>query len=193
MGYFYWLMSAPLPDRLDPWRAVQSGAAFEGEAALDELPRLAAAVIGADVPVRYSLRFELDGQGRALVSGSVSTVLRLTCQRCLGEVPVLVDTPIAIALVRASSDADRLGLTRIAGLPDDLDAMPVGDEPIHVMDWVEDELLLAIPQVPMHPPGLCEPDAVAVPNDDALVKAESPFAVLGALRGTKTGPGADEN
>lgn len=193
MGYFYWLMSAPLPDRLDPWRAVQSGAAFAGEAALDELPRLAAAVIGADGPARYSLRFELDGQGRALVSGRVSMALRMTCQRCLGEVPVLVDTQIAIALVRAASDADRLGLTQIAGLPDDLDAMPVGDEPIRVMDWVEDELLLAIPQVPMHPLGLCEPAAVAVPDEDALIKAESPFAVLAALRGAKAGPGADEN
>jgi uncharacterized protein len=181
-------MSAPLPEKLDPWRAVQFRATFAGEAVLDALPRLAAAASGAAGPARYTLRFEVDAQGRAVVLGRVSMALRLICQRCLGEVEVAVDAPIALGLVRAAGDPQRLGLAQVPGLPDHLDPLPLGDEPVCVMDWIEDELLLAIPQVPMHPPGHCEVGIAAAPDDGTMAQVRSPFAALAALRDKKPDP-----
>ncbi len=81
--------------------------------------------------------------------------LRLRCQRCLGEVTWQVDAPIALALVRAASESDRLGLVQVHGVADHLDPLSVGDEPISPLDLIEDELLLALPQVPRHQPGDC--------------------------------------
>jgi len=187
-------MSAPLPELLDPWRAVQFGAAFAGEAPLETFPRLVAlvneGVLRAAGSAHYALRFERDERGRAVARGRVSMVLRLTCQRCLGEVEVPVDAAIALALVRAVGEAARLGLAAVPEVPAHLDPLPLGDEPVHAMDWVEDELLLAIPQVPMHPRGHCTAGVTAVGGAVVPARPASPFAILAALQ--ERHPEADE-
>jgi len=179
-------MSALLPPQLDPWRAVKLGAAFAGSATLAELPRLAAAVLGADGPASYALRFERDETRQAVALGQVAMALRLRCQRCLGEVVYAVEAPIALALVRARSDADALGLAPAVEVAEHLDALPLGEDPIHPLDLIEDELLLALPLVPLHAVGECQP---AVPLDlaesaqaDGAAAPKNPFAVLATLK-----------
>ena len=186
-------MFASLPEQLDPWRAVQCGSAFAGEAELDALPRLQAAVNGAVGSARYALSFGRDEQGQAVVTGRVSMRLRMICQRCLGDVEVEVAAPIGLVLVRAAGERDRLGLAEMPGLPDDLDPMPLGDEPVHALDWVEDEILLALPLVPLHPSDACEAKAEAQGDEPAPERRANPFAVLAALREKPSGSGADES
>ncbi|NKN33150.1 YceD family protein [Marichromatium bheemlicum] len=185
-----------MPDRLDPWRAAQADRVFSGTVELARLPRLAEAVIGlAPVPggvseVCYRLAFARDALGFVRVSGTVQAVLRLPCQRCLGEVELAVDAPLALGLVRGEQQAERLG--------EDLDPVLVeDDEPVCPRDWIEDELLLAIPAVPRHAPGDCvapaSPESVAA--DDREVAAadvaehDNPFAILARLKS----PGRDED
>lgn len=182
-------MSAPLPDQIDPWRAVKLGSSFDGEIPLERLPRLAEAVVGAAGPVRYTLAFGRDSQGRAVARGQVSLSPTLICQRCLEPLTLAVDAPIALALVKAVSEADSLGLTAIVGVPDGLDPLPLGDEPICPLDLLEDELLLALPQIPLHPSADCPAAGLSPPPPDAAGERDNPFAVLAALRGA---PGTDE-
>ncbi len=182
-------MSAPLPDWIDPWHAVQAGASFAGIVPLDCLPRLAEAVLGSDGPCRYELAFGRDPQGRAVALGRVSMTLHLICQRCLGELAVPVDVPIALALVRVAAGADVLGLAAVDDLPEELDPMPLGRDPIRPLDLVEDELLLAVPQIPLHPAQDCRPARSQVAESPAA-RRDNPFAVLAALR--SQGPESDE-
>ena len=179
-------MSAPLPQYLDPWRAALTRAAFVGCVTLAKLPRLAEAVIGAEGPACYDLRFEQDAEGRAVVLGRVTLMARLVCQRCLGDLSYLLDVPIALALVRSAVDSDDLGLTEVPGIPDHLEPLPVmGDMPIHPLELIEDELLLAIPLVSMHGMGECQ---VEMPMDPAVADSsetdtrQHPFAVLATLK-----------
>lgn len=182
-------MSATLPDSLDPWRAVKTGLSFSGQVALRRLPRLAAVVAdhetGLEAPVNYRLRFERDQKGRAVVLGQVWTQLRLPCQRCLGEVMIEVDVPLRLGLVASEQASESLA--------DDLEPLVVGDEPLHPLDLVEDELLLAIPPVPRHDSGLCQPPAQsagssAIPVQRELIAQDEqddpphPFAALAALK-----------
>lgn len=162
------------------------------------MPRLAAAMEGlerarpeagsalegsaiADV-VSYELLFARDQKGRCIVTGRVRATLRLRCQRCLDEVGVPVDAPIALALIRREEDA--------RDLPEDLDPWIVADERLNPMDLVEDELLLALPAIPRHPLGDCaagpiEPgEAAASPGDEAAGSGarRRPFEILAALK-----------
>jgi uncharacterized protein len=179
-------MSAPLPNRLDPWRAVHQGLAYAGEADLKDLPRLAEAVLGAAGPARYRLRFGRDVQGQTVAEGQAGMAVRLTCQRCLGEVVVTLEAPIALALVRADGAADALGLEPGPAVAGPLEALPLGEGSIHPLDLIEDELLLALPLVPLHAPGECQ--AVAAPDLPDLVAPQdqggrpNPFAVLATLK-----------
>jgi uncharacterized protein len=178
-------MLAPLPQELDLRRAARLGAAFAGSATLAQLPRLAAAVVGADGPAQYRLRFDVDHLRQAVALGEVAMDLRLRCQRCLGEVGFCVAVPISLALVPAASEADGLGLDQIA-VPDQYDPLPVGDEPINPLDLIEDELLLALPLAPRHGVGECQ---AALPSDPAehtqspeISEKRNPFAVLATLK-----------
>jgi len=183
-------MSAPLPDLIDPWHAVQAGLAFAGDVPLERLPRLAEAVLGAAGPASYNIAFGRDAQGRAVVRGHVSMTLRLTCQRCLEALAVVVDVPIALALAQSATEAQALGLAAVAEVPDDLDPLPLGPDPICALDLVEDELLLAIPLVPVHPAEECRAaDPVSV--HAALERRDNPFAVLAELRGKNRAPGSN--
>jgi uncharacterized protein len=179
-------MSAPLPQSLDPWRAALTGAAFVGSVTLAELPRLAGAVIGVEGPACFDLRFEQDAEGRAVVLGRVTLMARLICQRCLGDSSYPLDVPIAWVLVKSDVDSDDLGLAEVPGIPDHLEPLPVvGDAPIHPLALIEDELLLAIPLVPMHRAGECQAEMPVNLAGAEIGEADTrqhPFAVLATLK-----------
>ncbi|WP_295390282.1 YceD family protein [uncultured Thiodictyon sp.] len=179
-------MFAPLPQELDLWRAVRLGAAFAGSATLAQLPRLAAAVVGADGSAHYTLAFERDEARQAVAMGRVAMDLRLRCERCMGEVGLSLDLPIALALVRAVSQTDTLGLDRLPEVADQYDPLPVGEAPINPLDLIEDELLLALPLAPIHEVGECQaalpPDSTDSAQAGAVDEKKNPFAVLAALK-----------
>lgn len=162
------------------------------------MPRLAAALAGSErggasvdekldaaTPgdaARYELRFGRDRQGRSVVLGRVQARLRLPCQRCLEEVEIPVDAPIALALIRRDEDA--------LDLPEHLDPWLVTEDRLNPLDLVEDELLLAVPQIPRHPAGMCGPglsagDRIKAPASDTDAGSDAtrrPFAILASLK-----------
>ncbi|WP_170164848.1 YceD family protein [Thiocapsa rosea] len=172
--------------------------AFNGDVLLSAMPRLAAAMdalerapteadsanaqtVAADA-AHYELLFARDREGRCIVTGRVRATLKMRCQRCLDEVEVPVDAPIALALIRRDEDA--------LELPEDLDPWMVVDERVDPMEFVEDELLLAVPAIPRHPLGACS--AGPIEGDDAAASAgvgaagsdgkRRPFEMLAALK-----------
>jgi uncharacterized protein len=111
--------------------------------------------------------------------------VKLTCQRCLGELKEELDVPIAWALLRSVGDCDDLGLAEVPGIPDHLEPLPLGEGDIHPLELIEDELLLAIPLVPMHRAGECQAEIPVSLNDDeigASSTSQHPFAVLATLK-----------
>jgi uncharacterized protein len=194
MRYFCALMSGAPTDRIDPWRACRRELVFSGEATLSEMPRLGEAIVqfgrgavektthrgsgdaarGAD----YTLHFMRDRQGRFVVKGHVRALLRLRCQRCLDEVEIPVDTEISLALIRRDEQA--------LDLPEHLDPWLVADDALSPLEIVEDELLLAIPQVPRHPGSCRRPSGSAEADmsrrDAAPDGARGPFAGLAVLK-----------
>jgi uncharacterized protein len=175
--------------RVDPWRAVAGEEEFEGGAVASDLPRLADALstLGGEAvwPVRYRLRFGRDSEARAVVTGRVALTLRLVCQRCLGAVRIPLDLPLALVLLRSESEGQDLA--------DHLDPVVVEGGGIRPLDLVEDELLLAIPQFPLHVAGGCETPVPATTGAAAPAsRRENPFAVLRGLQAPRPDPGEGE-
>ncbi|MEO7072797.1 MAG: YceD family protein [Rhodanobacter sp.] len=125
--------------------------------------------------VAYTLDFGRDTLLEGFVDVHAEAALNLTCQRTLEPfvLPISVDT--------------RLGLIRDeeqeASLPPDCEPLLVSaDGQLSLADVIEDELLLALPLVPINPDSAL-PDALA--QVDAGVEAEhqdNPFAVLRGLK-----------
>ena len=173
-------MLSHMPELADPWRLIDLRKRFSGELAQKVFPRLMEVAEQSDSAVEYVLNFDKDGDSHAIVEGEVKTVLNLACQRCFEPVAVTVESSFVLGLVTTEAEAERL--------PESLDPVVVGEEPIKLQDWLEDELLLSIPQFPMHEPDQCHAEFKAeAPSfeDDDGIKPDNPFAALAALKETK--------
>jgi uncharacterized protein len=175
-GYKYnWrLMSSTLPDLLDPWRAVDSRSVFAGRLPLTSLPRLRALLLDSAGDVSFRLAFSRDEEHRAVLYCEVSAALKLRCQRCLEALEHQVGSSMALALV-SGTDEERQ-------LPERYEPLPASETPIRPRDLIEDELLLGLPQIPMHDPDVCtamDPDAEEARTQSGKA---NPFAVLAELK-----------
>jgi uncharacterized protein len=170
-------MSSRLPEYVDPWRAADLGKTFSGRAAIADLPRLVEVVMSPEGEVELTLIFGRDENKRACIQGSVRATLNLECQRCLGAMDFSVEAEVNLALVESSAQAERL--------PESYDPLLVEEPRIRLLDIVEDELLLAIPQIPRHPLGACNTSYMAPEpqlSESGAAEKVNPFAVLAELK-----------
>lgn len=165
------MQTPSLPSRIDPWRLTAEGGRLEGSLALAALPRLVAELNRTDGVASVVLAAGIDRQGVRFIRGALQTGIELVCQRCLGPLRLALDVTVSLGLVRSEAEADRL--------PEDYEPLLVPEGTIHVADLVEDELLLALPQIPRHEDvGDCEANGYRAPG---RVEQDQPFAALAPL------------
>lgn len=166
-------MSEALPSRVDAMRLAARGASLDNVTPVAAMTRLGDALADASGTVESQLVFTRDAQGRTVIDGRAHAVLQLVCQRCLQSMPFEVDVAVRVAVVGDDGEAQALAA----------DAEPViGDSgEVSPLALVEDELILALPLVPLHAADAgCRAPADAPPA--AAVRRENPFAVLKRLK-----------
>jgi len=163
-----------VPETLDAWRQVTARRGIEGRVPLASLRRLASLLEAPEGEVTFSLDFDRDSFGVAYVEVRADAELPLVCQRTLERfmLPVRIDQ--RMGLIRDEAEE--------AALPPGYEALlvdPSGE--LATLDLVEDELILAVPVVPVRPGSEAVEQEWA---DDEVVEAETPnpFAALAALK-----------
>lgn len=154
-------------------RLVEAGAP---EAPADAWPAVRWHLSGLCKPV-------LGGEAEVWLHLRVQAQVRPTCQRCLQPVSIDLDIDRPFRFVRDEAQAAELDA-------DSDDDVLVLSRRFDVQEWVEDELLLALPIVPLHeacPEPLPLGDA---PAEEAPPERPNPFAVLQALKGKTPGSGS---
>jgi uncharacterized protein len=174
-------MSKRFPGRFDPWRYADLGKVIGGELPLEVFSRLSACLLRPEGDVSFELAFTRDQERRAILSGWLKTVFSLQCQRCLEEVCLPVDIRLSVAFVQGLDEAEML--------PEEFDPCLVEEDQVTFKDLIEDELLLAMPQVAMHQPGACNTPAAGgaekTPGTSSGQERENPFTVLAELKRNK--------
>ena len=168
------LMSANVPEILDVWRMVAAKRSFEGRVPLAALERLQGLLSDTEGDTGFVLQFDTDPLLKlAYVELQVDAVLPLECQRSLRRFLFPVNFVQKLGLIRDEADE--------SALPEEYEALLVPEDGmLRLLDLVEDELVLAVPAVPV------DPDSVAVerdwaPPEEELAKA-NPFAGLASLK-----------
>ena len=140
--------------------------------------RLCGALADGSGEVRYRLDFGRDDLGTDYVDVHAQAPLTMICQRTLEPfvLPVTVDN--RLGLIRRERDE--------AGLPPGCEPLLVPDDcRWHPADVIEDELLLALPLVPVNPDSSL-PEALAdrgePEQDEAQAQENNPFAILRELK-----------
>ncbi|MEJ2384110.1 MAG: YceD family protein [Xanthomonadales bacterium] len=176
-------MSRDFPDIVDPWKAADGRRAFGGTVPLARLERLTALLApdgagGIDWgEAAFEAVFGYDEQGLVTIRVSVRAELPLVCQRSLEIYLEPVDRMSTVAVITDIGEQE--------SLPDVYEPVLVEDRRLALASLVEEELLLAVPQVPRKP-GAGEPE---LPADVSLESASEdhnepvhkPFAGLAGL------------
>lgn len=189
-----------LPEKLDVKAFIEAAAQLTGETPVKDLPRLASAASPeADLAGMPTVRWQATGRPVPQRVGEPELWLDLDahaevdmeCQRCLHPVRERMTVSRSIRFARDEAEAARLDADS------DEDVLAVSRQ-FHLLELVEDELIMAQPIVPRHVE--CPTDIVSLMNDDtetpvpgvAPAKADEvesgkeskphPFAALAALK-----------
>lgn len=145
-------MSREFPDWVDPWKAADGRRTFQGTMPLKWMKRLSPLLApvdqgadpGAEWPdARFSATFGHDREGTVTVNIEVEAALPLVCQRSLETYLEQVSRHSELAVLESLEAQDLV--------PEHYEPVLAEHGRLALLDLVEDELLLAVPQVPRNP------------------------------------------
>ena len=162
-----------VPEAVDAWRMVAARREFEGRIPLATMVRLRDSLLQPEGDARYVLAFGIDALKVPFAELRIEAELPLECQSSLQRFLLPVRLVQRLGLIRDEADE--------AALPEEYEALLIdADGMLKPAELVEDELILALPVVPV------SPDAEAVERDFAPTAEEtaqaSPFAALAGLK-----------
>lgn len=132
----------PLPRQIDVRRLIIAGAEITAQEPLKSFPRFSDMLESDEGVVEVELRFYIDEQGTKRIDGVLHSEVSVLCQRCLGPMPLVLDSEFRVAVVWSDEEAGRV--------PRSLDPHIVGDEPDDLRPLLEDELIVSLPFVSFH-------------------------------------------
>lgn len=166
-------MSAPAV--IDSFEFARNGEKLSGTLPVAHFSRLQDLVADNGGDLSYEIVGGHDARQRPQLMLRVRGVLELQCQRCLGPLRHVVDFENTVLVMPEGATPDD------AQEPDGPDYIEAQRE-MDVASLVEDEVLLQLPFAPRHEGKCASSEQAAVSRGGK----ESPFAVLAALKNTKT-------
>ena len=165
-------MSAALPETVDAWRMVTARRQFQGSLPLRNLARLRDSLANSEGDARFELEFGRDETGVAYLSVDVQAELPLTCQKTLEVFEYPVRMQSRLGLIAHEHDE--------AAMPPGYEALLIPSGEVNLAEVIEDELILALPVVPLKP-GTDSPGGVVYAAGPSREEG-SPFAALASLK-----------
>jgi len=182
-----------LPLRLDPQHYADKGRELVGQIKSTNMLRLQQMVVKTPSMVHATLRFSRGPYGYPMLSGKIQHSLVLRCERCLDELKLCIDRELEInlkpeneSLPEGSTASEKQQTT--SKLLDtevehaqNVEFYDYDGKSLVLAEVVEEELLLALPQIPKHKDiSLCDQDMVAwlAANEVPEQKRPNPFAIL---------------
>ncbi|MEN3278515.1 MAG: hypothetical protein V7631_4305 [Massilia sp.] len=158
---------------IDAFEFCRTNGYREGVTPVSEMTRLAADCANDSGEIAWSIQGGSTPQGYPTMTLSVAGPVQLVCQRCLAPFDYHIDSSTQLVLGRDDEEADQFEEI----LDDDSIDVIVGSHTADLLQLLEDEALLALPQAPKHQ--VC-PDTTLL--DGLKSEKVSPFAGLKNLK-----------
>tara|TARA_R110002110_G_scaffold404606_1_gene623193 strand:- start:234610 stop:235155 length:546 start_codon:yes stop_codon:yes gene_type:complete len=136
-----------LPEIIDPVKLCRqnggAGAVLSGIISVNRLSsREVYSSLISQQPIAVELDFSHDLNKINLVTGHISSVLRLNCQRCLEDFDFTLSQKIYVGVVTSQKAAE--------ALPSEYEPLLVEGGKVNLLDWISEEINLSIPMIPKH-------------------------------------------
>jgi len=169
------------PSRLDVREFARAAGQLQGQSALSDWRRLSQDAAEEQGQVRWVVQ----GSTRAVKGGSDQIWLHVTaeldvalsCQRCLAPVRLPVQVDRAFRFVADETQAEQED-------EDSEEDVLVWEKNFDTLALLEDELIMALPMIPMHE--ACQGErALTSQEEEPIPERPNPFAVLSKLQSGK--------
>lgn len=171
------MQKVKLPLTVDPIKSAQARLDYEGIFTVKQLARLAESTEGVSSDAKVKLSFDVDAQGLKIIRGNAMVDVNLECQRCWKVFPHHVEIAFIYSPIFHDDQANEL--------PDAYEPALVDENgEISLLHLIEDEMIIALPQVAMHDEIDCEVDTESMSFGVIPLAEErpNPFAVLKNLK-----------
>lgn len=153
---------------------------FEGRLPLSSMSRVRDALVDCEGDVAFALEFDRDALRVPYVELRIEAALPLQCQRTMQRFLLPVSIVQRLGLLPAGDDGDEAE----AALPPGYEALQVAEDgTLRPAELVEDELILAVPVVPVMPGSETVERDWPVPEDEET--RANPFSALADLKQPK--------
>lgn len=177
------MSNAELPTLVDAYRIFEQDCQREGQLPLSRFSRLTPLLSAREGEMAAILHFAFDSEKRRILRGEIRARVQVQCQRCLESMPLTLDSRFLVAVVSSDELAREL--------PSEFEPVIVQDTELDLLSLLEDELIMALPDFPLHPESECSAAPVVAQinaSADASVaeeaaKRDNPFSVLADMKG----------
>ncbi len=169
-------MSRRIPEHIDPFRLAEADRQIAGRLPLEQMQRLAPSLLSSEGVVEVDLMFQVDDIGVPCIRGELHATLQVICQRCMEPMKLAIDASVSLGLLKREDRGEEL--------PGEYEPLVIDEHPASLSDIIEDELILALPVVPMHELTECPAAEYVAAGTEATEETvtENPFAVLTQLK-----------
>lgn len=173
------MQKVKIPRTVDPAKAAQKRLDFDGIIQVNLFKRLEESVAGVKRDAEVSLSFEIDEQQLVVISGKANIEVDLECQRCNEVFAHECEVEFAYT--------PYLGRKSEEDAPDEYDLVDLNEfGEVDLVQLVEDEFILSLPQVAMHDEADCSVDSDNLVfgelPEEVLEEKPNPFDVLKSLK-----------
>ena len=158
---------------IDAFEFCRTNSTRDGVAPVADMERLARDCAGTSGFITWTATGSTSKLGFPQMRLAVAGTVHLNCQRCLAPFAYEIDSSTVLMLGKDDEQADEIEQL----IDDETIDVIVGTRSMNLMDLIEDEALLALPQVPKHE--VC-PDTALL--DAVKSDKKSPFDALKALK-----------
>lgn len=168
----------------DVYELSRLGQTLAGNVKLSDMKRLTDVLVSDDGFIQYKITGIVGDKGWPGAIMELKGVLWLECNRCFKPMSFDLEREVVFRFVKDEEEADSIPIEE-----DDDTEVVVGSQKLNLLNWIEEEVLLSVPLIPMHE-GECS-TVLAEQNQaedqavEAAVKQNNPFAKLKELKGLR--------
>ncbi len=168
-------MSDHLPDHFSPISFARAGKSIQQRLNLEAMERAQSMLADNQGSVSIDIQFSMDEAEIPLLQGTLQATVNLPCQRCMERVEVTLESRFDMALIQHEQEEETL--------PEQYEPLLIDDHDFSLHEFIEDELILAIPVVVSHEPDQCNAtqflqDSTELPEE----QRQNPFQILEQLK-----------
>ena len=165
-------------DYVNAYDLARENRVITGKVRLSDMVRLKDEIRPTNEEAVFEIRGMTAKKGWPGAVMTLSSKIPLVCNRCGKPLELPLESSVVFRFAKSEAEADAIPIED----EDDTEVI-VGSEKLNLMDWIEEEILLSIPYVPIHDEP-CEPDEKPEVSEEPVDKP-NPFAKLKDLKGLR--------